>query len=76
MQKLKRLRELAGLTQVDLAKRSGVDRARLSMAECGHVVLSSREKELVRSILLRALEGHSVKLRAELEESATLAAEV
>ena len=76
MKELRRWRELAGWTQIHLAKKSDVDRTRLSMAECGHVTLTVQEQEIIRRILLRAIEDRQTKLRAVLEKPEPVTAEV
>jgi transcriptional regulator with XRE-family HTH domain len=75
LKELKRLRELAGLTQFVVSKKSGVERTRLSMAECGHVMLTAQERENIRRVLLREIEHRDVKLRAALEKPEVLSAE-
>ena len=51
MSNLRYRRRLAGLTQIRTARRSGVERSRLSLAECGHVELSVEELEAVNGVL-------------------------
>jgi hypothetical protein len=46
---------MAGLTQWELAQRSGVSRMRLSLAECEQVVLHGDEEVVVRSVLATAI---------------------
>jgi transcriptional regulator with XRE-family HTH domain len=75
LKELKRLRELAGWTQIHLAKKSGMDRTRLSMAECGHVVLTAQERENIRRVLLREIEHRDMKLRAVLDKPDPVTAE-
>lgn len=75
MKELRRLRELAGLTQFDVSKKSGVERSRLSTAECGHVTLTVQEQQIVRRILMRAIEDRQTKLQAVLEKPETVTAE-
>lgn len=54
MRDLKALREALGLTQFEAARRARLDRTRLSLAENGHVQLTIRELEALRSALTRA----------------------
>lgn len=49
------LRHLAGLTQIQAAKRSGIERSRLSLIECGHSSLSSEEMEALTEVLRTAI---------------------
>ena len=67
MKELKRLREVLGLTQFDVAKKSGVERTRLSLAECGHVTLSRDEKDSIRRTLLRASAERQAQLKDVLD---------
>ena len=50
---IKALREMAGLTQFELATKSEgkVSRMRLSLAECGQVDLSEEEDRALRAVL-------------------------
>ena len=53
---LRAMRELAGITQFALSRRSGVSRMRLSLAECGEAELSDKEEEKITNILLAAIQ--------------------
>ena len=55
MKDLREMRELAGITQFSLSRRSGVSRMRLSLAECGEADLSDTEKQKIISVLLAAI---------------------
>lgn len=64
---LQKLRRIAGLTQFAVSKASGIDRTRLSLAECGHVQLSNEEyatvkRTLVGEIQRRTLEAQNILL--------------
>jgi transcriptional regulator with XRE-family HTH domain len=49
---LRRLRLLAGQSQFELARESGMDRTRISLVENDHVQLSREEsKRMVRAVL-------------------------
>ena len=55
MKCLKSLREASGLNQFEVAKRAGLDRTRLSLAENGHVQLTVDEADAVHSVLVCAV---------------------
>ena len=55
METLKELRRLAGWTQMRTSHKSGVNRAKLSMAECGEISLSIQEETAIRLALLQAI---------------------
>ena len=54
---LKAMRELAGLTQIQLASYSGVSRMKLSLAECGQVELNPQERAELQSVLEKSIRG-------------------
>jgi|HubBroStandDraft_2_1064218.scaffolds.fasta_scaffold531106_1 transcriptional regulator with XRE-family HTH domain len=56
MANLKEMRELAGITQFSLARRSGVSRMRLSLAECGDMELTLEEAKNIHVVLLAAIQ--------------------
>ena len=56
MKDLREMRELAGITQFSLSRRSGVSRTRLSLAECGEVELNETEKRKITTFLLAAIQ--------------------
>lgn len=62
------LRALAGITQIQAAKRSGVERSRLSLAECGHIGLSDEELDAVMRVLRKEIRNRAEKFRAALRE--------
>lgn len=53
---IRKLRKLSGMTQYALARLSGVERTRLSLAENGHIRLDTSEYNAVRRALLSAIE--------------------
>jgi len=61
------------LTQFDVARRSGVDRSKLSLAENGHVDLSGEEIIAIRKVLLERIESNAVQLKGVLSENAAIA---
>jgi transcriptional regulator with XRE-family HTH domain len=66
MSNLKSMREMAGLTQISLSRRSGVTRTRLSLAECNEAQLDETEKAAVRRVLLAALESRALQVQLAL----------
>jgi hypothetical protein len=69
MEKLVSLRELSGLSQFIVARKSGVPRVRLSLAETRQLELSPEEEARIRAVLLRAIEMRSRELQAALADS-------
>jgi len=63
------LRELSGLSQFTLARKSGIARVRLSLAETGQLELSAEEENRLRTVLLRTIEARALQLQAALAES-------
>jgi predicted transcriptional regulator len=67
---IKNQRKMAGrLSQIELAKRSGVSRFRISLAETGHIVLRAGEltaivRALARQVQRLAKEFHSSSVPA------------
>jgi len=65
-QDLRELRAMAGFTQFDVARRSGVDRSKLSLAENGHVDLRPEEIVAIRKVLLERIESRAAELKGVL----------
>jgi transcriptional regulator with XRE-family HTH domain len=63
MKTLRELREAAGLTQLELAKRAHLDRTRVSLSESGYVQLSAAEEERIRAVVLEAARARAAKLQ-------------
>lgn len=63
MNALRRLRERAGLTQFIVARKSGVTRMRLSLAESGQLRLTGEEEAAVRKAIRQGIEEHAARLR-------------
>jgi transcriptional regulator with XRE-family HTH domain len=70
--RLRELRELANLSQLELAKRSGVDRSRLSMFENGHVDLNAEQKSILVNTLRMAMHERSLQQTKALEKFSLL----
>jgi transcriptional regulator with XRE-family HTH domain len=59
---LKKLRGMADWTQTRTARASGVNRTKLSQAECGEVELSPEEDAAVRRALLAAIRKRATRM--------------
>jgi transcriptional regulator with XRE-family HTH domain len=66
---LRLLRELADWTQTKVARASGINRAKLSLVECGEIELDADEEAAVRRVLLRAVQQRSAQIQAVLSAS-------
>jgi transcriptional regulator with XRE-family HTH domain len=64
MQNLKELRRRCDLTQIELARRSGVPRSRIQLAEAESLELRSEEQEAIRKALRDGLERTAELLAA------------
>jgi transcriptional regulator with XRE-family HTH domain len=65
---LRAIRRTARLTQLEVSRRTGIDRAKLSFAECGYVELSSDEQAAIRKAIAEAADNHAAQVRRALEE--------
>lgn len=72
-EQIRRLRDIAGLSQFKLARLSGVARNRISQFECGYVQLQDEEYSLVehaiRDVLVEKRQGLSTALSPDLESA-------
>ena len=66
MQDLKALRQLAGWKQVRTAARSDLNRAKLSMVECGEISLNPEAESAVRIVLLAAIRKRDAQIQGVL----------
>jgi transcriptional regulator with XRE-family HTH domain len=48
---IRRMRDTVGMKQIELAKKSRVDRSRLSTAENGHVQLNDQEQAAIQKAI-------------------------
>lgn len=62
IQDLRELRRMAGLTQCEVAKRTGVDRSKISLAEHQYAELRPEEHAAVRKVLLERIESMSAQI--------------
>jgi len=67
MPTIRELRLISGLTQIETAKRSGVDRSRLSMVEAGYAALRPTEEAAVRRVLRDEIKSRAQALIQFLE---------
>lgn len=69
MQELRELRQMADWTQTRTARASGVNRAKLSQAECGEIDLSPAEDTAVRRVLLAAVRERAARIQGILSSA-------
>jgi transcriptional regulator with XRE-family HTH domain len=67
MPTIRELRLISGLTQHETARRSVVDRSRLSLVEAGYAVLRPAEEAAVRRVLRDEIERRATALTRFLE---------
>jgi DNA-binding XRE family transcriptional regulator len=65
--KFRELRRSAGVSQGELSKESGVNRQRLSYAECEYLLLSEQETRAVQEAIRRIVERRMAKFRGVLQ---------
>jgi transcriptional regulator with XRE-family HTH domain len=65
---LRARRIAAHKSQYETAKTIGMDRTRLSLAECGHIILRPDEMAQLEAFLLQATIARSDELRAIVED--------
>jgi transcriptional regulator with XRE-family HTH domain len=68
MSRIRECREILGLSQWQFANLSGIERSRISLAECNHVNLTPEEIGKVKSAVLRALEHRTEQFQAVLAQ--------
>jgi transcriptional regulator with XRE-family HTH domain len=59
---IRKLRQLAGLTQLELARDAGVDRAKLSLVESGYIAFGKNETAAVRKAAVNALRRRQAEI--------------
>lgn len=62
MNDLRELRHMAGWTQMKTAHASGINRAKLSQAECREIQLSQQEEAAVRRVLIVAIQDRAARI--------------
>jgi len=68
MNDLRELRRMAGWTQLKTAYASGINRAKLSQAECREIQLSDQEEAAVRRVLIVAIRDRAARIDGVLEK--------
>lgn len=63
MKTLRKMREVSGLSQIALARRAGVSRMRLQLAESGEILLRPEEVEALNRTLRGVIENRAVILK-------------
>jgi transcriptional regulator with XRE-family HTH domain len=66
---LRLLRELAGLSQYELAGLSGISRGRVSLVECGHSSLNEDEQSRAERVLRAAIAERYKSLQSVVERT-------
>ena len=69
MQDLRELRRMAGWTQAKASRASGVNRCKLSQAECGEIELTAEEEAALRCELLRAIRDRADRINGVLADA-------
>ncbi len=69
MNDLRELRRMAGWTQLKAATASGINRAKLSQAECREIQLSEQEEAAVRRVLIVAIRDRAARIDGVLEDA-------
>lgn len=67
MDDFREMRRIAGWTQLKTANASGINRVRLSQAECREIELSKQEREAVCRVLLAAIRDRATRIDRVLE---------
>ena len=63
---IRQLRKTGRLTQFEVSQRTGIDRTRLSFAECGYLQLTADEKQAIK----RAITDEMQHRASEIERGA------
>jgi transcriptional regulator with XRE-family HTH domain len=70
VQELREIRRMAGWTQARTSRATGINRAKLSQAECGEVELSAEEGAAIRRVLLQAMRRRADLINGVLADAA------
>jgi hypothetical protein len=54
---------MARLTQIELAQFTGINRVKLSFAECHYVTLTAQEESSIRKAIAKAVENQALRIR-------------
>jgi DNA-binding XRE family transcriptional regulator len=60
---IRELRRMARLTQIELAHLTGINRVKLSFAECHYVTLTAQEESSIREAIAEAVESQALRVR-------------
>ena len=66
VESLKELREMANWTQSRASRASGINRAKLSQAECGEIELIAEEDAALRRVLFQAIRDRAERINGVL----------
>jgi transcriptional regulator with XRE-family HTH domain len=66
---LKEMRLMADWTQAKTSRASGINRAKLSQAECGEIDLTGEEDATIRRVLVRAIRERAARMTEVLADS-------
>ena len=69
MSELRKLRELARMTQIGLSRESGVTRMKIQLAATGQGELSTEEERKVRGVLLDEVRRQAVAINHALAQT-------
>lgn len=72
MQEIREIRRMAGWTQARTSRATGLNRAKLSQAECGEVELSLEEDAAIRRVLLRAIRHRANRINSVLADAGAI----
>ena len=68
MRNIRKSREVAGLSQFAVAKRTGIPRMRLSLAECGEIQLRPDELKSICEVLREEIQRQAARLKNALSD--------
>jgi hypothetical protein len=71
---IREVRRAVRLTQLELSHHTGIERTRLSFAECGYVRLSEAEEAAIRRVVAKTVENVAEKVRGVLRDNGEHAA--
>jgi transcriptional regulator with XRE-family HTH domain len=60
---IREIRRTVGLSQIQLSCRTGIERTRLSFAECGYVRLTEAEEAAIKRVIAETVENVAEKVR-------------
>ena len=69
LQGIKAFREETGLSQIALAQRAGVSRARLQMAEAGYLTLREEELTAIQRVFVDEIHERAIRFKTLLAQT-------